>query len=261
MEVRVRSTGLVACEPHDGSLWQWPYGKRAAVSLTYDDAYASHYTSAAPVLEAHGVRGTFFLTTGVDWNDMTPTSPWMALFNSGHEIGAHGHMHYCNELSSMTRSQVESDMDASIAVLRSMGVTGPLTYAYPCGITTHGPDRTSYIASTMDRFVAGRGTSGNNTRPLVDDVSHTTGLFFPQGCDTLDCLVNRLEIAKDETAFWGRHAWVVVGMHAVGSGGTGTDWQRVNQTVHDQVVAHVANDDELWVAPYLTVADYVARCR
>jgi len=34
------------------------------VGLTFDDGYADGFACAAPVLEEHGVRGTFFVTTG-----------------------------------------------------------------------------------------------------------------------------------------------------------------------------------------------------
>jgi peptidoglycan/xylan/chitin deacetylase (PgdA/CDA1 family) len=39
-------------------------GGRPLVSLTFDDGYADGATLAAPVMEARGVRGTFFVTTG-----------------------------------------------------------------------------------------------------------------------------------------------------------------------------------------------------
>ena len=39
----------------------WPLASRAAVSVTFDDAYYSHVRLAMPLLESHGLRGTFYL--------------------------------------------------------------------------------------------------------------------------------------------------------------------------------------------------------
>ena len=39
----------------------WPLASKAAVSITFDDAYISHVRRAMPLLESYGFRGTFFL--------------------------------------------------------------------------------------------------------------------------------------------------------------------------------------------------------
>lgn len=41
--------------------FHWPGGRSCAVSLTYDDALPIHHEYVGPRLEAHGLRGTFFL--------------------------------------------------------------------------------------------------------------------------------------------------------------------------------------------------------
>ncbi len=49
-----------------------------AVLLTFDDGYRDNYEVAIPLLQAHGIRATFFLTTGfID----RPTVPWWDLIS------------------------------------------------------------------------------------------------------------------------------------------------------------------------------------
>src|SRR5687767_10780047 len=55
-----------------------------AVTLTYDDALASQLTTAAPSLEAHGLKATFFVT-----DVRSNPTPWAALLADGHELASH----------------------------------------------------------------------------------------------------------------------------------------------------------------------------
>jgi len=41
-----------------------PAGDKPVVAITFDDGYWDNYALAAPILEAHGACGTFFVTTG-----------------------------------------------------------------------------------------------------------------------------------------------------------------------------------------------------
>ena len=43
---------------------KWPDGKKAAVSLTYDDGTYNQFHVALPIMEELGMRGTFYINTG-----------------------------------------------------------------------------------------------------------------------------------------------------------------------------------------------------
>lgn len=53
-------------EPYAGTteILKWKDGKRAAISLTYDDGTINQFRVAAPLMEQLGFRGTFFINTG-----------------------------------------------------------------------------------------------------------------------------------------------------------------------------------------------------
>ena len=65
------------------------------VEITFDDGHISHYTNAFPVLEAFGLKGTFFVTAGWTGNDpeYMEIGHLRELTERGHRVEAHGWSH------------------------------------------------------------------------------------------------------------------------------------------------------------------------
>jgi peptidoglycan/xylan/chitin deacetylase (PgdA/CDA1 family) len=64
----------------------WPENKTAAISLTFDGGLPEHYELVAPILEEHGVQGTFFVTVPALLEN---PEAWRKLVAQGHEVGSH----------------------------------------------------------------------------------------------------------------------------------------------------------------------------
>jgi hypothetical protein len=60
---------------------------RCIVSLTYDDALPCHFESVAPLLEEHGLHGTFYVPC--DETFFAHTDSWREVATQGHELGNH----------------------------------------------------------------------------------------------------------------------------------------------------------------------------
>lgn len=93
------------------SAFTWPNGKRAALSLSFDDARLSQISTGIPILNQHGVRGTFYVKpSSVDLQ----LEGWKAAVAVGHEIGNHTVSHPCsgNFLWSRNNALEESTLDA-----------------------------------------------------------------------------------------------------------------------------------------------------
>jgi hypothetical protein len=75
------------------SQFAWPKGRQAVVSLTYDDGIPNHPQLVAPQLEAHGLRGTFYVPIKDDV--LQNPLPWRAMASRGHELGNHTVYHPC----------------------------------------------------------------------------------------------------------------------------------------------------------------------
>ncbi len=66
----------------------------AYVSFTFDDFPASAAAQGAPILERHGVRGTFYVAMALSGaDDGFSPEQLERLYDAGHEIGCHTHRH------------------------------------------------------------------------------------------------------------------------------------------------------------------------
>jgi peptidoglycan/xylan/chitin deacetylase (PgdA/CDA1 family) len=117
--------------------FKWPRGKRAAISLTFDDARFSQIDRGTPILDAHNVKATFYV--GPDAVEKR-LDGWHRAIAKGHEIGNHTISHPCtgnfpwsraNALEDYTLKRMEAELTgASVAIHKALGVE-PKTFAYP----------------------------------------------------------------------------------------------------------------------------------
>jgi Polysaccharide deacetylase len=69
----------------------WPDRAKVAVSLSYDDAIPVHHRVVAPLLDKHGLHGTFYLSI----SNLESPDAWKAVASPGHEQGNHSLFHPC----------------------------------------------------------------------------------------------------------------------------------------------------------------------
>jgi peptidoglycan/xylan/chitin deacetylase (PgdA/CDA1 family) len=60
----VLSVGLASSEEGGTVITRWPHGRKAAVSLTYDDGSINQFRVAAPIMNSLALPATFFIITG-----------------------------------------------------------------------------------------------------------------------------------------------------------------------------------------------------
>ena len=144
-----------------------------AVSLTYDDSLQSQIDNAGPDLAKYGLSGTF-----LHRRRAANPAPWAALHAQGHELGSHTMIHPCPRIDTWVKpgmasedydlARMNANLDNSVALLRSLGQTGPLSFAYPCGVTTVGDAHDSFIPAVKQRFAAARRVDSVVAKPSVD---------------------------------------------------------------------------------------------
>jgi peptidoglycan/xylan/chitin deacetylase (PgdA/CDA1 family) len=110
---------------------------KGTISLTFDDGVQNQYTNAYPIMQAHGVTGTFYVITSY-LSDFSKNPTYMSLTelrtmqNSGNEIDSHTVDHY--NLVTLTDAQINYECNMSQQTLRSNGFTAN-NFAYPDGGT------------------------------------------------------------------------------------------------------------------------------
>lgn len=240
-------------------LFPWPEGKRAALSLTFDDARASHMDVGLPLFERHKVRVTFYVTP----SNLERRLPlWRQAVLAEHEIGNHTLTHPCtgnfdfagtNALERSTLQRVESDIDAADRVIHSLLGVRTTSFAYPCGQTFvgEGIDVRSYVPVIARKFQSGR-------LWLSEDSNH------PERCDPAQLLGVEMdgksfsELRPMLESAIRRGRWLVLAGHEIGSGGPQTT---LTNTLNAMCEFAADPRNGLWLDSVDRVAQHVIQSR
>jgi len=110
--------------------------RRPMVSFAFDDVPASAAREGAAILEARGLKGTFYVAAALAGADAV-TGP-MALAEDARRLAAAGHEIGCHTFSHLDCGQAGAslsldDVDRNARALSDWGLPRPVTFAYPFG--------------------------------------------------------------------------------------------------------------------------------
>lgn len=239
--------------------FHWPQGKRAALSLSFDDARLSQIDTGLELLNKCGVHVTFYVNpNGVEKR----LEGWKRVVASGHEIGNHTMTHPCtgnfdwsrdNALENHFLQMIAKEMDDENAEIQRVLGVKPTTFAYPCGQKFVGRGRAvkSYVPLVAERFIVGRGYYDEPTNdPVFTDLAQATGTTF----DDMDYIqmIKLVSKAADE----GR--WLIFVGHEIGERGF-----QITDTTALQALCKYALDpaNGLWVDTVDNVGKYILEQR
>ncbi|MEQ8936184.1 MAG: polysaccharide deacetylase family protein [Amphiplicatus sp.] len=234
---------------------EWPDGKRAAIALTYDDAIASQLDIAIPQLDAAGLKGTFFVS-----RLYTPEAVrrWRAVAEAGHELGNHSLNHPCNRGAFEMPAQYNNENYSVETMLTEIGAMNALlfamdgktrrAYATPCGHTIVGGE--DYMDALRKSGLVTAVRDAGGPQPAAFDPFNVSSRFFPETVTGAE-LIAYVEGVKEEGGLG------VMGFHGVGG-----DYLIVTEEAHQQLVSYLrAHEDEIWVAPFGDIVDYLAQAK
>ena len=119
----------------------WPAGRRAALSLTLDDARVTQVDRGLALLARHGVKATFYVSPPALVERL---EGWREAVRAGHEIGNHTLTHPCsanfafardNSLEEASLESMAHELDEASRRVEELLAVRPVTFAYPCGNT------------------------------------------------------------------------------------------------------------------------------
>lgn len=240
--------------------FQWPDGKRAAVSLSFDDGRLSQIDTGLALLKRLGLKVTFFVNPG----SVEKRLPgWKQAVADGHEIANHSLTHPCtgnyafsanNALENYDLAMMAQQLDGANERIQQLLGVKPATFAYPCGLKFVGRGREvkSYVPLVAERFIVGRGyldEAPNN--PAVTDLSQAMGTAF----DNME--FPQMKAIVDSAATDGR--WVIFVGHEIGQRRAQSTDSKALELLSDYL-KDPANG--IWVGTVAEIGTYVRKqCR
>jgi peptidoglycan/xylan/chitin deacetylase (PgdA/CDA1 family) len=128
-------------------------GNSKFVILTFGDGYKSQYTTAKPILDEYGYKGTFYVvcnyaqkedTDRMNWNDI------QELQKQGHNIGSHSMNHA--DLTDIPAYRIDYEVGISKQCLLSHGIN-VTSFAYPFA---KGSQNESIVSTVSKYYTLGR---------------------------------------------------------------------------------------------------------
>jgi len=233
----------------------WPEGKTYCVTLTYDDGLPSHIEHALPQLKEAGLKGTFFYlgTAAHRWSQENVDQAR----KDGHELAGHTIHHPCarkfdwvkpgNASEDYDDERMAKELDENLANLIDNGVKPELaTFAYPCGITTIGEDRHSYVPLVKERFFAARSTKNGFEIPSDGEIDLFDVKTIAGDQRDLAFQLSQVAAARE------KHGWLVFMFHGVGG-----DHLAISAEDHKELLRVLKDDDTVWVATFQEAAAWV----
>jgi peptidoglycan/xylan/chitin deacetylase (PgdA/CDA1 family) len=237
--------------------FRWPEGRRAALSLSWDDARPSAVEVGVPILDQYGIKGTFYV---LPRNMTRQVKKWRTAAANGHELGNHSLKHPCmgnfigwqtpaTMLENYTLGRMERELLAANRVINRKTGVKPTSFAYPCAQTYvgRGTRLRSYIPIVAKHFEVGRaGFSETYASPERCDIAQVPSIdsdnkTFEQMLVTLDAAV-------------ANGCWLVFTGHEVGDG-------KVKQTTSaaglKKLCAYLKKHPEIWVDTVSAVGRHI----
>jgi len=227
-------------------------GRRAALSLTFDDGLPCQLVCAIPEMDRLGIRGTFFLPTNCPDYPVT-WAQWTGAIERGHEIGSHSHTH--RKAASLSQHELQLEARLSKLAIRSNLGINPTSFCYPY---TDAPRdfqdavRAEYLqarggrTARRDKYA----TPGDNLNLFNTPCYHVNGKVFAD-----------MEIFAWIDAALERGAWLTLMLHGVGQDGT---WDNVPLPEFCELMKFLADARDkrgLWIATFHEAATHYRAAR
>jgi len=239
--------------------FQWPEGKKMAISLSFDDARLSQADKGIPLLDKYGVKATFYVMPG---RVMERLDSWKKAVLNGHEMGNHSLIHPCpgnfqwardRALDDYTLESFSMELDSAGKLLKELLGVQPVSFAYFCGQTFLGSGKNakSYVPLIAAKFEIGRDwLSEAPNDPAYCNLAQLTGMELDG--KSFEQIKTLIDGAKS------KGLWLVLAGHEINEGGDQTTYLSTLESLC-QYALDPAN--EIWIDNIHSIASYVREKR
>ena len=123
---------------------RWLDGKKAAVSLRFDDSHPTHVTICVPLLNAHGLVGTFLVCPGNDGYRRHAAAWEKDIPAAGHELADHTLHHR----GARTDAEAETEIGQCAEQIRKIAPEQGRLVQFLGGGATHWMMRKPYLMTS-----------------------------------------------------------------------------------------------------------------
>ena len=239
--------------------FEWPEGKKMALSLTFDDARISQVEKGIPLLNTHGITATFYVSPEAM---LQRKEDWKNAVGKGHDIGNHTLLHPCSgnfawarhkALEEYTPGSMAIELDSASALIKEALGIWPSAFAYTCGQSYigRGVNTRSYVPVVAARFETGRDwmNEGPND-PVYCDLARLNGTEL-DGKSFSEALELIIEARK-------QGAWLVFAGHETDTGGVQTS---LLSTI-DSICMYAADPaNGIWIDNVTSIGRYLRKTR
>lgn len=249
------TTFCTTLDAQDAS-FNWPNGKKMAISLSFDDARTSHPTTGVDVFRRIGGKATFYVNPPAMLSHL---DGWKALAEDGHEIGNHTMNHPCTgnfdwskdrALENYTLHNLRQEiLEANHQIHAMLGVKA-VSFAYTCGHTFvgRGLHQKSYVPLIAELFESGRGWMNEAYNdPQFTDFAMLQGNNM-DGADFETDIMAMIDAAKNSGS------WLLLAGHEIGENAP----QTVNISMLEKLMPYLEEQkDEIWFGTVAEVTAYI----
>jgi sialate O-acetylesterase len=238
----------------------FPNGAVCAVSLSYDDSVPIHHQRVAPLLHAHGLHGTFYLSI----HNLEGPEEWKKVAAQGHELGNHSLFHPCRreppgnyawlaedyDLANYSPKRFRDELSVANKFIDLLDGGRPRTYGNNCTHLTIGRGDTLKPMDPIldDLFVAARGAITSEPVDPANPAFTRLGHYNGDG-KTFEQLRAEIEAAR------ARGAWIIYMFHGVGKE---THNLFIDDEEHRKLVEWLDHERAtIWTAPVVEVAQHL----
>jgi len=250
------TTSLLVSTVSANTIFSWPNGAKAAVSLAYDDALPSQLDTAIPQLNAVGLKGSFYLPLSAD-TIQKRLADWRAAAAQGHELGNHSLFHQCakslpnrgwvsqdRDLDQTPASRLVAEIRLGSAFLQAIDGKTQRTFTAPC--TDQLAAGTPYLPLLTQDFVAMKTIVGG----VVDDMQQLNIHAVP--------VIAPSEVTGAQLINWVKAAGAKGTMVNFTFHGIGGDHLQISAAAHAELLQFLASHkDEYWTDTFLNLMLHV----